>query len=129
MRCTIQVWTTARGNTAVIASGKPLSPSTTAIRTSWVPRLRSSVITRSQNFAPSVCSIHSPRISLWPEQRTPIARYTPRHFSVADFYPQRVEEHHGIGRFQPVALPRGRLLEHGVGYRAHQVRSDLDPVE
>jgi hypothetical protein len=78
MRCTIQVWTTARGNTEVMASGKPLSPSTTAIKMSWVPRLRSSVITRSQNFAPSVCSIQSPRISLWPEQRTPIARYTAR---------------------------------------------------
>ena len=74
----MQVCTTVRGNTVVIASGKPLSPSTTAIRMSWQPRLRSSVITRSQNFAPSVCSIQIPRISLCPEQRTPIARYTAR---------------------------------------------------
>ena len=32
--------------------------------------LFSSFITRSQNFAPSVCSIHSPRISLLPSART-----------------------------------------------------------
>jgi hypothetical protein len=32
MRCTMQVWTTVLGNTEVIASAKPLSPSTTAIR-------------------------------------------------------------------------------------------------
>ena len=55
----------------VIASGKPLSPSTTAIRRSWTLRLRSALITRSQNFAPSVCSIQMPRISLRPEQRIP----------------------------------------------------------
>jgi adenine-specific DNA-methyltransferase len=53
IRCTMQVWTTVLGNTEVIASGKPLSPSTTAIRMSWTPRLRSSLITRSQNLAPS----------------------------------------------------------------------------
>jgi hypothetical protein len=35
-------------------------------------------MTRSQNFAPSVCSIHRPRISLRPEQRMPMARYTAR---------------------------------------------------
>src|SRR5258707_1943805 len=108
----MQVWTTARGNTEVIASGKPLSPSTTAIRMSWVPRLRSSVITRSQNFAPSVCSIHSPRISLWPEQRTPnrqVNRPAVDHAFVADLHADRVEEHDGVVRFQPAALPRSGL--------------------
>src|ERR1700730_4080342 len=33
----------------------------------------SSFMTRSQNFAPSVCSIHRPRISLVPSGRTPRA--------------------------------------------------------
>lgn len=74
----MQVWTTVSGNTEVIASGKPLSPSTTAIRMSWTRRFLSSLITRSQNFAPSACSIQMLRISLCPEQRTPIARYTAR---------------------------------------------------
>ena len=54
------------GKAAVIASGKPFSPSTTAIRMSWTPRLRSSVITESQNFAPSFSAIQSPRTSRSP---------------------------------------------------------------
>src|SRR5918998_3735869 len=36
MRCTMHAWTCVFGNTAAIASGKPFSPSTTAIRMSWV---------------------------------------------------------------------------------------------
>jgi hypothetical protein len=56
--------------------GEPFSPSTTASRISLTPRVRSSFITRSQNFAPSVCSIHSPSASLLPSGRTPSARYT-----------------------------------------------------
>lgn len=47
----------AWGKTALIASGKPFKPSTTAIRTSSTPRFFSSFITRSQNLAPSVFSI------------------------------------------------------------------------
>lgn len=50
----MQVWTLASGKTAKIASGKPLSPSTTAIRMSSTPRFLSSFITRSQTFAPVV---------------------------------------------------------------------------
>src|SRR6266576_1097788 len=95
IRWTMQVCTTVWGNTEVIASGKPLSPSTTAIRISWTPRLRSSVITRSQNLAPSVCSIHSPRISLWPEQRRPdrqVQRPVADQTLIADFYAHRIEE-------------------------------------
>src|SRR4051812_20786028 len=72
----MQVWTVASGKTAVIASGKPFRPSTTAISTSSTPRFLSSVMTRSQNLAPSVCSIHSPRISLVPSARTPSATWT-----------------------------------------------------
>src|SRR5229473_4774930 len=44
------------------------------------------------------------------------------HAFVADLYPQRVEEHDGVGRFQPAALPPGDLFEHPIGYRPHQVR-------
>src|ERR1700745_1519504 len=47
--------------------------STTAIRMSWAPRFFSSFITRSQNLAPSVCSIQMPRISLVPSGRMPSA--------------------------------------------------------
>ncbi len=56
-----------------IASGKPLRPSTTAIRMSATPRFFSSVMTRSQILAPSFCSIQMPRISLAPSGRIPSA--------------------------------------------------------
>ena len=42
-----------------------------AISTSSTPRLFSSFMTRSQNLAPSLCSIHSPRTSFVPSGRTP----------------------------------------------------------
>ena len=42
--CTRQVCTTASGNTASIASGKPVSPSTTTIGASFMPRALSSFI-------------------------------------------------------------------------------------
>src|SRR5215472_2091904 len=60
--------------TAVIASGKPLRPSTTAIRTSSTPRFFSSFMTLSQNFAPSVCSIQMPNTSFSPPVVIPSAR-------------------------------------------------------
>ena len=56
----MQLWTVAWANTASIASGKPLSRSTTAMSTSPTSRALSSFITDSQNFAPSLCSIQSP---------------------------------------------------------------------
>ena len=72
----MQVCTAASGNTDSIACGKPFSPSTTAIRISFVPRDLSSFITPSQNLAPSYREIHIPRICLRPAQVTPIARCT-----------------------------------------------------
>jgi hypothetical protein len=45
----------------MIASGKPFSPSATAIKTSSTPRFFSSFMTRSQNLAPSFCSSHEPQ--------------------------------------------------------------------
>src|SRR5215813_12491890 len=60
IRCTMQVCTTVCGNSEVIASGKPLKPSTTAIRMSLTPRAFSSLTTLSQNLAPCTCSIQRP---------------------------------------------------------------------
>jgi hypothetical protein len=59
----MQVWTWVCGNTAVIASGKPFNPSTTAMSMSSTPRFLSSVITRSQNVAPSMARRPSIRSS------------------------------------------------------------------
>jgi len=51
--------------------GKSFEPIDPAIRISATPRFLISVITRSQNLAPSLCSIQIPRISLVPAGRTP----------------------------------------------------------
>ena len=56
----MHVCTVVCGNTASIASGNPLSPSTQQIRMSLTPRCRSSLRTCIQNFAPSVSWNHMP---------------------------------------------------------------------
>ena len=48
----------AWGKTATMASGKPLSPTTMAMRMSSTPRVFNSFMTRSQNLAPSLCAGH-----------------------------------------------------------------------
>jgi hypothetical protein len=48
---------------------------------------------------------------------------------VADLHPQRVEDHHGVDPIERPLLPRGHLVEHGVGDRADHRRGDLDLVE
>lgn len=65
----MQVWTVVWDDRL----GKALEASTTAIRMSATPRFFSSFMTRSQNLAPSVCSIQIPRISLVPSGRMPSA--------------------------------------------------------
>ena len=60
-----------RGQTAAIASGRPLSPSQTSMHTSSTPRFLISVSTCSQYFAPSPPSpAHSPRMSRSPSTVT-----------------------------------------------------------
>jgi hypothetical protein len=67
----MHVWVTVRGQTAVMASGSPVSPSQTTISTSATPRFFSSVSTCSQYFAPSPPSpAHRPRMSRRPSQVT-----------------------------------------------------------
>jgi hypothetical protein len=70
IRWTMQVCRVVSGNTAASASLIPLSPSVTAMRMSWQPRVFRSVKTFIQNFAPSVCSIQMPRMSRLPSGRT-----------------------------------------------------------
>jgi hypothetical protein len=55
-------------------SGSPLRPSQTTKKASLTPRLRRSVSTLIQNFAPSPpVPAHSPRMSRSPAKLTPIA--------------------------------------------------------
>jgi hypothetical protein len=97
----MQVCTVVSRKTVPIASGNPFSPSTTAIRTLPTPRVLSSFITLSQNLAPSVCSIHSPRTSFSPslvEGERDVDSRVAHQALAANLDPQRVEENHRIDR-------------------------------
>ncbi len=79
-----------------------------AISTSSTPRAWSSVITRCQNFAPSVCSIQRPSTSLVPLRRDAegeVDRLVPHHALVADLHPQRVEDDHRVAALERPLLP------------------------
>src|SRR5215217_6815244 len=75
IKCTTQVCTTVLGKVASMASGKPVSPSTQAINTSCIPRLRSSANTPAQNLAPSDVCTQMPSTCLIPSQSTPTAMW------------------------------------------------------
>src|SRR5215217_2175958 len=127
----MQVWTVASGKTAVIASGKPFRPSTTAISTSSTPRFLSSLMTRSQNLAPSVCSIHSPRISLVisPNPERHVDGFVADQGLLADLHPQRVKEDQRVDRLERADLPGRDLVQDGICDGADQVGRDLDAIQ
>src|SRR6516225_10221414 len=128
----MQVCTVACGKTAVIGSGKPFRPSTTAINTSSTPRFFRSFITRSQEFGAFIL--------LEPEaenflgavgahaERDMHRRVADEPF-IADLDPQRIEENQWVNRLRRSRLPGGDLIQHSVGDRANEVGRDLDAVE
>ena len=70
----MQVCTMVCGHTFPTTSGSPFNPSQTRKNMSLMPRLRMSVSTLIQNFAPSPpVPAHSPRMSFSPARVTPIA--------------------------------------------------------
>jgi hypothetical protein len=70
----MQLCTVVNGHTFPTTSGRPLSPSQTTKNTSRVSRLRMSVRTLIQNFAPlPPVPAHRPSTSLSPARVTPIA--------------------------------------------------------
>ncbi|MNY07954.1 hypothetical protein D3C86_1407810 [compost metagenome] len=70
----MHVCSVVAGYTAASASGMPFKPSVTAMRMSPTPRVLRSLNTFIQNLAPSVPSIHRPRMSRVPSGSTPRAR-------------------------------------------------------
>ena len=103
-----------------------------AISTSSTPRFFSSFMTRSQNLAPSVCSIQRPRISFVPsgaDAERDIDRLVADRPLVAHLDPDRIEEDQRIEGFQRPVLPVRHLVQDGVGDGADQVGRDVDPVE
>src|SRR5450830_872899 len=111
-----------------MASGKPRSPSTTAMSTSLRPRFLSSLKTFSKNLAPSVCSIHRPGTSLRPSARTPSARYTALFLPLPSSWilsrnASKIDD--GIHCLQRALLPLSDLFKDFIGDRRNQVRRNL----
>src|SRR6056297_2220950 len=103
----MHVWTMASGKAAVIASGKPFSPSTTAIRMSWTPPVLQLVHHRqpelgafvlgepqAQNLTLAVAGDAKSHVDSLVLDRPAVG--------IPDLHPKRVEDHDGI---HPVQCP------------------------
>ncbi len=118
-----------QGIAALIALGKPLRPSTTAISISATPRFLSSFMTRSQNLAPSVARSNAEDVlrSVGQDAERDVHRLVAHDALVADFDSDRVEEYARVIGVQRSPLPFGDCLQHGVGNRRDQVRRTSIP--
>src|SRR5689334_17735178 len=113
-------YTWVRGKTVSMASGKPFNPSTQARKMSLMPRCLSSVMTPSQNFAPSLSEAHSPMTSFNPERVNPhrqingLVRDSPFGF---DFHLQGIKIKNRIDLIQRARLPGADLINDCIGDR------------
>src|SRR5215510_5568778 len=124
--------TSVLGKTVSMASGKPLSPSTQAMKMSCTPRFFSSVITCSQNLAPSVCATHKPRTSFKPLSFTPnrhIDRFVAHVRSIANFELQRIQIDKGVDFFQRAVLPGFDFIDDLIGDAGNQRWRDFHLVD
>jgi hypothetical protein len=122
----------ACGQTTVIASGRPVSPSQQTMHTSATPRDLSSDSTVSQNLLDSPVAAPDPHAK---HVLRPVAVDSDSHIdgpvsdhSIADLHHQRVDEDHRIHPIQRPGLPLGQFLDDGVGDSRDQVRRDLDVI-
>src|SRR5579864_7910897 len=98
---------------------------------SLTPRALSSLITLSQNLAPSLCSIHSPSTSFSPSglSASAIDGLVLDQALIANLDPQGVEKHHRIDCIKRPVLPFPHLVKHGVGDPADEVGRHVGGVE
>ena len=104
----MQVWLTACGKTASIASGKPESPSVQTNRTSLTPRFLSSVSTLVQKRAPSLFSIQRPKAVAFALEGDPdrdVDGLLPHDLLVTDRDLQRVQVDDHVQLLERPALP------------------------
>src|SRR4051794_12701892 len=110
----MQVCTMVCGHTLATTSGSPLRPSQTRKNVSFTPRLRMSVRTLIQNFAPSPpVPTHSPRMSFASANDTPSAALdrSVRDLPVADLDHDRVDEDRSVDLLELPGLPGRHLLD------------------
>src|SRR3954464_15109530 len=115
IRWMMQVCTIAWGQTLLTTSGRPFSPSQITKNVSLIPRLRRSVSTAIQNFAPSPpAPAQSPRMSRSPARLTPMAAKKGRLATCPsrDLHHDRIDEHRRVNLVQWPDLPVVHLLDH-----------------
>jgi hypothetical protein len=115
-----------------MASGKPLSPSTQAIRTSATPRCLSSVRTcRGELRALGLLKPHPEHVAVAVDgdAEREVTGAALDAAALADLEDQAVEEDHRIDVLQRPLLPRADVLQDGVGDAADQVVADVDAVD
>jgi hypothetical protein len=85
-------------------------------------------MTRSQNLAPSVCSIQMQDLlgSVRQDAERDVDRLVANEPIVADLHPDRVEEDQRIAGVERAVLPFGHLVQNRLGYGRDQVRRDVD---
>src|SRR6058998_2671256 len=131
-RWTTQVWLTACGKTASIASGKPVRPSVQTKSTSLTPRLRSSVMTLVQKRAPSLFSIQRPRQSRSPSSVNPdrdVDGLLAHDLLVADRDLHRVQVDGHVQLLERPALPGTDVVLDRTGHLRDQPVRDVDAVQ
>src|SRR5829696_7833923 len=132
IRCTMQVWMIVSGKTALIASGNPFRPSTTAMRMSPTPRFLSSFMTRSQNLAPfGVLDPQAENVlgAVRLDAEGDVDCLVADHALVSDLDPHCVEEDERVTRLQWTVLPFRHGLQNRVRHRRDQIGGDLEPIE
>src|SRR5260364_268612 len=114
-----------------VASGKPCSPSTTAMRRSLKPRWRNSLKTFSQHLAPSVCSIHRPSTSEQSSAPMPNARDTALFLTLPSsrIRSRSASRDNGRHRFKRARLPLFHFSQHFIGEGRNEIRRDFKSVQ
>src|SRR3954464_3928426 len=125
IRCTTQVWMIVSGKTALIASGNPFRPSTTAMRMSPTPRFLSSFMTRSLLDPKAENVLGAVRLDAEGDVDCLVAD----HALVSDLDPHGVEEDERVTRLQWTVLPFRHGLQNRVRHRRDQIGGDLEPIE
>src|SRR4029077_14050324 len=122
---------TVCGKTALMASGKPFRPSTTAIRMSWAPRFFSSFITRSQLGTLGLLDPNAEDLlsAVRQDAKRDVDRLVAHEALVADLDPNGIEKHQWVVDIERPVLPFRNLVQHRIGDRRDQVGRDINAVE
>src|SRR6185369_3769829 len=131
-RCTMHNCTSVCGKTLSIASGKPFSPSTQAIKMSLTPRFFSSVTTCSQNFGPF--RLRDPQAeyflqSVHRDANRQVNRFVFHVPAVAYLELDGVQIHDRVDLVELPVLPRLHLINYFVRHARDQGRRDFHVVD